>query len=526
MPHRVFISYSVEDSRLATEVCGRLEAADIGCWIAPRDVRPGSEWTEAIMEAIEATTILAVLVSRASNGSEFVQRELECATSLKKLILPIRLDREPLSASLRFLLSSSHWMSIHDGGVEQHGAAITDAVRAMLAQRPSAPRAPDREQEETRPASVRPPLLQAAKPHPGAVDVVSRWLGTRAGKLGATIVTLLVVAVVAFAMRRWIDSTLQLVMGSQTGTTKPPVRPPDREPPPRIDDASTVDAHPKPEAPLITNSLGMKLVRIAPGTFRMGSPEGEPYREEIENSFDCTISKAFYMGATEVTRGQFQAFVDATGYITDAERSGFSDRWTAEGWEQVRGHSWKSAVFGQTARHPVVDVSWTDAAAFCEWLSKQESARYSLPTEAQWEYCYRAGSTTIWPWGTTPEEAQQEGNAADIAAKGADDGLVNYFPFDDGYVASAPVASFKPNPWGIYDMFGNVREWCMDWYWDYPGSAATDPAGSRPAKWRMVRGSSFGNSPAASRSANRARTPAAVPSAQHIGFRVVMLKPE
>ena len=146
----------------------------------------------------------------------------------------------------------------------------------------------------------------------------------------------------------------------------------------------------------ITNSIGMKLKLIQPGTFRMGSPEEEEGRADNEGpQHEVEITKAFYMGAYPVTKGQFAAFVQDDGYQTDAEKDGKGgwgfDLATVK-WEQKPEYTWRRPDFTQGDNHPVVDASWNDATAFCAWLSKKEAKTYEPPTEAEWEYACRAGT--------------------------------------------------------------------------------------------------------------------------------------
>jgi len=152
----------------------------------------------------------------------------------------------------------------------------------------------------------------------------------------------------------------------------------------------------------MANSLGMELVYIEPGEFFMGAmsrkriaatyggPEGDYAQEEPLHWVQ--ISAGFWMGRTEVTRGQFRRFVEKTGYQTTAEKRGYGGGFTKDGWGWVPGLNWQSPGIDQTDDHPVVQVSWFDATEFCRWLSKKEQRRYALPTEAQWEYaCHRNG---------------------------------------------------------------------------------------------------------------------------------------
>jgi formylglycine-generating enzyme required for sulfatase activity len=251
-------------------------------------------------------------------------------------------------------------------------------------------------------------------------------------------------------------------------------------------------------------SLGMKFAWCPPGVFTMGSPAGEVGRNEDEVQRTVRLSQGFWMSQTEVTRGQFFRFVSATGYVTEGERDGKggygldSDGNLA----QKPEYTWRKPEFTQTDSHPVVNVSWNDAVAFCEWLSKVEGKRYRLPTEAEWEYACRAGSTTAYINGNDPEGLTKVGNVADATAKAKYPDLTAVTS-SDGYVNTSPLGLFSENRWNLYDMHGNVFEWCSDWYGEYSSSDVLDPQGASTGSFRVGRGGSWGDQASYCRSANR-----------------------
>jgi len=274
------------------------------------------------------------------------------------------------------------------------------------------------------------------------------------------------------------------------------------------------------------NEVSLKLALIPAGKFLMGSPETNVVQHEVTNS------KPFYMGITHVTVDQFAAFVKDGGYKTTAERQGYSlaseTSYGRLGGKYVDGCSWRNPSFDQKGDHPVVQVSWDDARAFCDWLSKKSGKTVVLPTEAQWEYACRAGTTTAYPWGDNPDDGKGWANCADQSLK---EKLPNaqieltFFNWDDGYVFTSPVASFKPNAFGLYDMIGNAWEWCQDRY-DVNGDdvgkgAQTDPTGPDAGKFRVVRGGFWGSGPVDCHSARRQwRGPFS--RFAGLGFRVVV----
>jgi formylglycine-generating enzyme required for sulfatase activity len=282
-------------------------------------------------------------------------------------------------------------------------------------------------------------------------------------------------------------------------------------------------AAPRPPAEGVANSLGMKLKLIKPGKFLMGSPKDEEGRRSNEGpQHEVEITKPFYMGECPVTKGQFAAFVKDAGYKTEEGeadgKGGWGYNFAAHRYEQKPEYTWRHPGFPQTDEHPVVQVSWNDARAFCAWLSKKEGRTYDLPTEAEWEYACRAGTTTRYWCGDADASVQGNANCADASLKerlGADV-VWFYANWNDGYPYTSPVGAFKANPWGLYDMGGNVSQWCADWYGPYPGGAIKDPTGPENGVYHVLHGGSWGNCLA--RSAVRGGGG----SGGDIGFRVVL----
>jgi formylglycine-generating enzyme required for sulfatase activity len=218
-----------------------------------------------------------------------------------------------------------------------------------------------------------------------------------------------------------------------------------------------------------------------------------------------------------VTVGQFRKFVDATGYRTVAERDGKG----AEGYDAKERtlrvgteFNWRNPGFSQNDDHPVVCVTWDDAGAFCQWLSRRKGDEYRLPTEAEWEYACRAGSTTAWTSGDDGLGLQTTANIADeslrsvFSEKSMTQTLYERVAWSDGHAFTAPVGSLRPNAFGLYDMEGNVREHCQDWF-DSPyetASLSVDPAGPRSSIYgRVQRGGAWSFGPSVARCASRAR---------------------
>jgi formylglycine-generating enzyme required for sulfatase activity len=248
--------------------------------------------------------------------------------------------------------------------------------------------------------------------------------------------------------------------------------------------ANLCEAQPPKE---IVNSIGMKLVLIPKGIFMMGSPESEEDRDKNdETQHEATISKDYFLGLYEVTQAQY---------------------------EKVMGKNpsyFQGAIVGnENANLPVEKISWDDAVEFCKKLSdlpeeKKAGRLYRLPTEAEWEYACRAGSNTVFSFddeeGLLPEYGWFDRNSSN---------------------RTHTVCLLEPNAWGLYDMHGNVWEWCSDRYGEYPKGAVSDPTGPEVGSDRVLRGGGWSNGAANCRSANRDRND---PSDRNdgIGFRVAL----
>lgn len=289
----------------------------------------------------------------------------------------------------------------------------------------------------------------------------------------------------------------------------------------------------------LSNSLGMKLQLIPAGEFMMGSklspeqthkrfPGGEASFSSYEDEHPrhrVRLTKAFYLGAQEVTVGQFRRFVSLTGYRTTAEREGTAWGYREGKWSNFAGLTWQSPDFDQTDSHPVTCVSWEDAVAFCEWLSQSEGRQYRLPTEAEWEYACRAGTDTAFFWGDEPSNGKGYLNGADSSGKPDGGFWGNPFRFHDGHVRTSPVGSYRSNGYGLYDMHGNVNEWCSDYYSSdyYSKSPVNDPTGpSGESTFRVNRGGCWVYNAGGCRSASRG---CYAPSFRSIdlGFRVALV---
>lgn len=282
------------------------------------------------------------------------------------------------------------------------------------------------------------------------------------------------------------------------------------------------------------NSLGMNMIRIPAGSFVMGSSEtdiawamstlaqGQPV--SIENEFPfhkVRISRPFYISSTEVTVRQFRTFVEETGYVPDGDDAKGGQVFNAQTrrFEHKAGTSWKTPGWTVSPDQPVVMVSYNDAQAFVEWLSAKEKLPYKLPTEAQWEYAARGGlANAQFPWG----DQLPDGRRANYADKNTD------FEWrdrtgDDGHKYVAPVGSYEPNGYGLYDMAGNALEWVRDYYGEdyYKFSPEIDPEGPGHGEFRVMKGGEWTFGPVNLRCAFRGWSRPDL-AFQNSGFRVII----
>ena len=274
----------------------------------------------------------------------------------------------------------------------------------------------------------------------------------------------------------------------------------------------------------VVNSIGISLRHIPAGEFFMGGTESADdlvkafasYGRKSDEFSDeyprhkVGITKPFLLAAHEVTLGQFRKYVDETGYKTSAETDGKGgwgyDPKTGMCSGRFQQFSWRDVGFPQTDDHPVLNVSWFDAVAFCEWLTKKEGKTYRLPTEAEWEYACRAGTTTRYYHGDDPgglsKVARLLNAAGDKDFAHVDQQVIFLKP---GESFTAKVGSYQPNAWGLYDMLGNVWEWTSDWYGEeyYANSPIDDPRGMDDANVKVRRGGGWNTFPLYARPAYR-----------------------
>ncbi len=265
------------------------------------------------------------------------------------------------------------------------------------------------------------------------------------------------------------------------------------------------------------------VVLIRGGIFTMGSPLSEVNRSDNETQHQVKVSD-FYLGKYAVTVSEFKEFMEASGYRTDAEKEDGSYIWDGKTWEKRAGIHWRHGVSGKERpsdeyNHPVLHVSWNDAVAYCSWRSIITEKQFRLPTEAEWEYACRAGTATPFSTGENITTAQANYHG--------------HYPYNKNKAGlfrenTVAVESFEPNRWGLYNMHGNVWEWCSDWYGQnyydecMAKGVVENPVGPETGSGRVLRGGGWHSRARRCRSSFRNRN---TPDFRdcNVGFRLVFV---
>jgi sulfatase modifying factor 1 len=242
-------------------------------------------------------------------------------------------------------------------------------------------------------------------------------------------------------------------------------------------------------------------VAVGPGSFRMGDPAAAPSDDYDEHAHTVTLTRPFRLSAVPTTVDQFAHFVAETRFVTDAERARRGQGWGPRGIQWKPGVTWRTASDGLPGDTPVVVVSWNDATAYCRWAAGRTGLAVRLPTEAEWEYACRAGATGPYNAPGGPTE-------------------LGWFSTNSAG-RPQPVGRLRPNAWGLYDMHGNVWQWCADAFGPYPDGPVTNPTGPAVAdpRFRSARCASWSDPPSLGTSHNRGRWTPNV-GYDHLGFRV------
>jgi formylglycine-generating enzyme required for sulfatase activity len=503
---KIFLAHVSEDKRLVRKLYWKLKEQGLDPWLDEEDLLPGQNWRAEIPKAIrECDFFIACLSKHSIHKQGYVNKEFRMALDVYAekpsesiYLIPLKLNACDVPdiqlPKLEISLRDFHWLDYWktDGlmrllnvldkkeessvtSPKQGGQAIDASVETFI---------PKMTKQDSSPAQHMPSwvlkvsvtgalvfitvLLALAvfipQPSNFQMFVFRIVLALSAAAFGVTIPGFLKIklslstqglihfggAIALFLLIYQLNPP-QLITPDQPShkiiTPKPPSAGEDKKMP--------ISLRPSGPKLKMTNSLGMEFVYIPPGTFMMGSPGNEEERDHDEIQHRVTLTQGFYLQTTEVTQGQWQAMMgDNPSHFKDCGNN-----------------------------CPVESVSWIDAQKIITKLNqKEKSDLYRLPTEAEWEYTARAGTFSPFSFGNrlSTDQANYNGN----------------YPYGNNPKGiyrgkTTPAGSFQANAWGVYDMHGNVWEWCADWYGDYPSKGVTDPQGPSSGSSRVLRGGSW-----------------------------------
>jgi formylglycine-generating enzyme required for sulfatase activity len=385
----IFISYASEDAPVADRIRTGLEQAGLVCWIAPRDIEPGTSFPAAITAAISGCTAQVLLLTAQANASRHVLSEVELAFNAGKPILAVLVGKVAPSPDLQYFISTSHWFDADSTFDDSDLAKLRLDIEKLVSgarRRPSPP--------------VVPPVAWYERP----------------AVMAAVVAGVLIAGTMIYVVSRREPAPAPV----PEAATAPPAAAPSVTPPPAATPSSPAPAVPAASATVSTppasprsklnTADGQTYVWIPPGSFAMGCSSGDGDCESDEMpTHTVRIRRGFWLGRTEVTRGQYEKRVKP----------------------QPRPD-------GATSNDPAVNVDWSEAKAYCAAIGGR------LPTEAEWEYAARAGSRDRY-YDTLSAVAWFENNSDDH---------------------SHPVGRKAPNAYGLHDMLGNVYEWVLDRYYN------------------------------------------------------------
>jgi formylglycine-generating enzyme required for sulfatase activity len=496
----LFVSHVSEDRTAAMEIVEELEQRGMPCWIAPRDVRAGRPFDDEIANAIESSRAMLLIFSEHCNTSEYIRREVTFAGESRKVVIPFRIENAQPKHGLRVRLSDLHWLDgfasrekaldelVRTFPEAQEGAALRPAdepapsALSGAASKMAPRRAEDKSNHPARPEQrpnsswLRPTLIVAAVIGLAALGAFAIW------QMRAPPTPTAPIAVVTAP-----PAPVAVAPPPAVVAPPPPVSPPS---PPVV--APSPPASPPAEAaatpPVSTPASAMALTILSPdreralkpkeifkecehcpemivvpaGAFTMGSPVGELKRVPAEGpQHAVTFVRNFAVGRFALTFDEWDAC------IADGACRGYKP--DSQGWGRER--------------RPVINVSWDDAQSYIVWLSRKTGKPYRLLSEAEREYVTRAGTTTPFWWGARIATSQANYNGVPYG------GGVN----GEYRGLTLPVDSFEPNPWGLYQVHGNVYEWMQDCGHDNYQGAPSDGSAwlSGDCSSRIIRGGSW-----------------------------------
>lgn len=400
MNHDVFISYSSCDREAAQAICHTLEQNEIRCWMAPRDIPPGSEYGDLIDAAIKSSTVVVILFSETASNSQWVKGELNIAFEEQKTIIPFRLDKTPLQGQNRVILNQRHWIDAYP----DYKTKFNDLVCAVT---PLVGKEVKRER----------------------VDSVKVRKGLKNYIYGGLIMAIFIVIVaISYPL---IKSGMQTYSYNQNGLHI------------KVSGISPLQCE-------VLRSILDKMTLVEGGDFVIGNDyRNVDYFTEQDslsrNPHNVSLNN-FYISKYELTQREWEAFLPIEG---------------------------KCIEFGEDK---AIDMlSWEDAKLFCDTLSTITGLDFSLPTEAQWEYAARGGKKS--------KGYIFSGHTFDVRE-------VAWSSFDE-LTSGHEIGGKRYNELGLYDMTGNVSEWCKDYYAEYDDTPSINPQGPKAGVYKVIRGGDF-----------------------------------
>ena len=534
MPFDVFISHSLKDKATAEAVCAKLEEEKIRCWIAPRDIRPGADWAKSIVAGLKSCRVMVLVFSSHSNNSQQVGREVKLAFERGLTVMPFRIEDVKPGEDLEYYMTSVHWLDALTEPMEHHIERLALQVKAYIdatseteTATPVEPAAAYATDPDFRPATTTahrsgshdtPEQFQRGTDYASGIGVAKKTPAKQGKGLLVFVLALLIIAGAAAGW--WIgveqpkrDADQQQVATAEKqkqldaakaeaveAEAKLKAADDEKQRQGKIDDALAsaqaavssgkyTEAQSQYQTVLMLDATNIKaktglndLDKAEQEAAMASAAEKQQQADETKKNVEITKSIA---GATKEnpfvnSLGMKFVPVPITGGPTDGQKVLFSIWDTRVQDYRIYANAntgvddtWKSPAFDQGDDHPVVDVSWEDATAFCAWLTQKErkegkigaNDEYRLPTDHEWSCAVGIGNQEdasatpaskdckikgVYPWGTQwppPFGAGNYGPSLKV----------------DDYDFTSPVGSFRANQIGLYDMGGNVYQWCEDW---------------------------------------------------------------
>ena len=563
----IFISYSSKDQKSAEAICTAIENRGFPCWIASRDIGPGENFQAQVVRAIRTAKIMVLVFSSNANNSEEIKKELVLAGQSRLVVIPIRVEDVTPDDAFAYEFATRQWIDVF-GDWEQAIGRVIHQIEGIVGEA-AKPAAAAGAAKEAKPGDAKPPEPPSAQPPPPAAASdpapgpppapAPAKRGPAMAVLLAAAAAIIVILVGVLAWQLWPRSGQSPVAtapvppapaspSTQAPITIPPATSPTGAPPNSSPAATPSPAPPpapaaqpapqsEPQKPAAAAGQTFRdcpncpeMVVVPAGSFQMGAAPGENQRYQVpatesgrdEPQRQVTFAKPFALGKVDVTYGQFAAFAHTVGF---EPRPGCLTV-VGNNWVPSPRASWEDPGYPQVENDPVVCMNMLEVTAYLRWLGNMTGKAYRLPSEAEWEYAQRAGTTTAFYWGNDPKGACAYENVGD-ESHAQKYGITAPVPCNDGFPDIAPVGSFKPNPWGLYDMAGNIFVLTADcWNENYDG-APTDGSAWKTGECgrHVVRKAAYGNPHAwMFRSANRDADGDLV-KRNRFGFRVALSLP-